>query len=78
MCVLQAYWGCAIGRHLLQASVRWADANGIARITLNVLETNTKAIQLYEQFGFEMEGVLRKDKRLSDGRYYNTVVMGRC
>ncbi|CAM3863619.1 Acetyltransferase [Cohnella lubricantis] len=45
---------------------------------MNVLETNTKAIQLYEQFGFEMEGVLRKDKRLSDGRYYNTVVMGRC
>ncbi|KIN33893.1 hypothetical protein B4070_0693 [Bacillus subtilis] len=26
---------------------------------------------------FEAEGILRKEKLLSDGNYYNTVVMGR-
>lgn len=77
VCVLQAYWGYAIGRNLIKASVEWADANGVSKMTLNVLETNEKAIRLYVQFGFEVEGVLQKDKRLSDGRFYNTVVMGR-
>jgi len=44
---------------------------------LNVLETKDKAIHLYKKLGFEIEGVLKKDKRLSDGNYYNIIVMGR-
>ncbi|GAB2700938.1 hypothetical protein GCM10027018_20300 [Paenibacillus thermoaerophilus] len=46
-------------------------------MTLNVLETNEKAIQLYKRFGFEVEGILKNDKVLSDGKYYNTIMMGR-
>lgn len=44
---------------------------------LNVIETNEKAISLYQKNGFAVEGVLKKDKRLSDGNFYNTIVMGR-
>ncbi|WP_243494890.1 GNAT family N-acetyltransferase [Priestia aryabhattai] len=51
--------------------------SGEGYMTLNVLETNKKAIDLYEKFGFEVEGVLKNDKVLSDGKFYNTVVMGR-
>lgn len=47
-------------------------------MTLCVLETNERAIKLYQQQGFEIEGILKKDKLLSDGKYYNTIVMGRC
>lgn len=47
------------------------------KITLNVLESNERAITLYKKHGFEIEGVLKKDKLLSDGDYYNTVMMGR-
>lgn len=47
-------------------------------MALHVLETNDKAIMLYEKLGFEVEGLLKNDKILSDGKYYNTVVMGRC
>lgn len=46
-------------------------------ITLNVLETNDKAIKLYKGLGFEIEGILKNDKILADGNYYNTIVMGR-
>lgn len=46
-------------------------------MTLNVLETNDKAIKLYEKLGFEIEGILKNDKRLADGKYYNTIIMGR-
>ena len=49
----------------------------IKKMTLNVLETNEKAILLYKKLGFELEGVLKNDKLLSDGNYYHTVVMGR-
>lgn len=55
----------------------WADTNGIQKITLNVLETNTNAIKLYQKLGFEIEGILKKDKLLSDGKLYNTIMMGR-
>ncbi|MFD0871056.1 GNAT family N-acetyltransferase [Paenibacillus residui] len=77
VCILQQYWGFGIGKNLLEASVHWADSNGIKKIALNVLETNDKAIRLYKKYGFEVEGVLKKDKILSDGNYYNTILMGR-
>lgn len=75
--VLEAYWGYGIGKNLLMESLDWADANHIRKMTLKVLETNKKAILLYEKCGFEVEGILREDKFLSDGKYYNTVLMGR-
>ncbi|MBY6035972.1 GNAT family N-acetyltransferase [Fictibacillus nanhaiensis] len=77
VCVLKEYWGNGIGENLLRESVHWADSNGINKITLNVLETNDKAIKLYKKYGFEVEGILEQDKKLSDGNYYNTVIMGR-
>ncbi len=77
VCVLKDYWGCSIGKNLLKESILWADSNDIKKITLNVLETNEKAIKLYEKLGFEKEGILKKDKLLSDGKYYNTIIMGR-
>lgn len=75
--VLQEFWGYGIGRSLLQEVVRWADREGLEKLNLQVLETNHKAIRLYESLGFEVEGILRRDKRLADGQFYNTVVMGR-
>ncbi|KIL74436.1 GNAT family N-acetyltransferase [Pseudobacillus badius] len=75
--ILQDYWGRGIGKNLLKESIAWADANNIEKMTLHVLETNEKAIRLYEKCGFQIEGLLQKDKILSDGNYYNTVVMGR-
>ena len=75
--ILKEYWGYGIGKNLLKETVYWADSNEIRKMTLNVLETNEKAIKLYKGFGFEVEGILKKDKMLSDGNYYNTILMGR-
>lgn len=77
VCVLKEYWENGIGKNLLKESITWADGSGITKITLNVLETNDKAIELYKKSGFEIEGILRKDKLLADGKYYNTIIMGR-
>jgi len=77
VCVLKDFWGHGIGKYLLQESILWADSNGIKKIALTVLETNVKAIELYKRLGFEIEGILKNDKILSDGKYYNTIVMGK-
>jgi ribosomal protein S18 acetylase RimI-like enzyme len=77
ICVLKEFWGYGIGKNLLKESIHWADSNGIKKVTLSVLETNDKAVKLYEKYGFEVEGVLKRDKFLSDGNYYNTILMGR-
>lgn len=61
----------------MNESISWAEDNDIQKMTLNVLETNHKAITLYQKMGFEVEGVLKKDRLLVDGQYYNTVIMGR-
>lgn len=66
-----------IGTNLLKETIRWADTNDIKKITLSVLETNEKAIILYKKYGFEEEGLLKKDKLLTDGNYYNTIIMGK-
>lgn len=77
ICVLQEFWGYSIGSNLLKESISWADSHNIHKITLNVLETNDSAISLYTKLGFEVEGILKNDKLLSDGKFYNTIVMGR-
>lgn len=46
-------------------------------MTLRVSETNERASALYQKHGFTIEGIFKKDKRLSDGTYDNTIVMGR-
>jgi RimJ/RimL family protein N-acetyltransferase len=77
ICVLKEYWGYGVGKNFLKEIIQWADSNGIKKINLAVLETNDKAIKLYKKYGFEIEGVLRNDKILSDGKFYNTILMGR-
>ena len=72
VCILKNYWGYGMGKNLLKETINWANSNEIKKITLSVLETNKNAIELYKSFGFEIEGVLKNDKLLSDDIYYNT------
>jgi RimJ/RimL family protein N-acetyltransferase len=77
VCVLKEFWGYGIGKNLLTQCIAWADSNNIKKITLNVMETNKTAIELYKRLGFEIEGTLKNDKVITDGKYYNTILMGR-
>ncbi|MEK4075631.1 GNAT family N-acetyltransferase [Paenibacillus sp. FSL M7-0656] len=77
VCVSREFWGHGIGKNLLEKSIEWADQTGVEKMTLNVLASNEKAIELYQKSGFEIEGILKKDRRHADGQYYDTIVMGR-
>ncbi len=77
ICIIKKYWGYGIGKVLLKNILMWADTVGVEKISLNVIQTNTKAIQLYKRYGFVEEGLLLNDRIHKDGNYYNTVVMSR-
>lgn len=77
ICISKDYWGYGIGKVLLENILMWADTAGLKKISLTVVQTNTKAIQLYKSFGFVEEGLLVKDRLHKDGNYYNTVIMGK-
>ncbi|MBU3146593.1 GNAT family N-acetyltransferase [Clostridium sp. CF012] len=78
ICISKEYWGLGIGKVLLENILIWADTVEIEKISLTVVQTNTKAIQLYIRYGFVEEGLLIRDRIHKDGSYYNTVIMGRA
>ena len=77
ICISKEYWGYGIGKVLIENILMHIDMVGIEKISLTVVQTNTKAIELYKTYGFVEEGLLMKDRIHNDGNYYNTVIMGR-
>jgi putative acetyltransferase len=63
-----------IGRALLEAAVAWARRAGVSKLELHVFPWNEPAIQLYESFGFEREG-LRRGHYLRDGVPVDALLM---
>ncbi|MFP4460777.1 MAG: GNAT family N-acetyltransferase [Thermotogota bacterium] len=71
------YFGKGIGSMLMENLMRWGEKNQvIRRMTLFVMHSNKRAIQLYQRFGFSIEGVRRKAVRFEDGRVQDLVMMG--
>ncbi|OOM69943.1 GNAT family N-acetyltransferase [Clostridium sp. BL-8] len=77
ICIEKDYWSYGIGKVLIENVLKTMDSVGIKKISLTVVQTNTKAIQLYKKYGFVEEGILINDRIHKDGKYYNTVMMGR-
>jgi RimJ/RimL family protein N-acetyltransferase len=65
-----------IGTRLLTAALADADRIGLERIELWVFLGNGPAQRLYRGFGFVVEGVMRKARKL-DGRYDDQILMAR-
>ena len=65
--------GSALLAALIDAADNWHD---IRRIELDVFTDNLAAIHLYEKFGFEHEGTLRKNA-FRNGEYVDAHVMAR-
>ena len=56
-----------IGRSLLEQAVEWARESEVEKLELHVFPYNEPAIKLYEQFGFEREGLRRNHFRRGGG-----------
>ncbi len=68
--------GEGIGTTLVEAALDYAREHGAYKVSLEVWPHNSAAIALYERFGFEREGYLRKHWRRRNGELWDSVVMG--
>jgi RimJ/RimL family protein N-acetyltransferase len=57
----------------MNAALQKAKIKGLTRIELTVREKNTPAIALYEQMGFEKEGI-HKNGVCIDGKYESHIL----
>lgn len=77
MAVHDAYAGRGAGTALMSAAVQQAEKwLGIKRLELFVYDDNSRAIALYERFGFEREGLYRAYS-WRDGAYVDAIAMAR-
>ena len=77
MSVHDDWQGQGVGAALMRAGLDLADNwLGLTRLELEVYTDNEPAIHLYERFGFEREGVLRRHA-YRDGRYVDSLLMAR-
>jgi putative acetyltransferase len=77
LAVHDAYAGRGAGTALLAAVIDLADNwLNLKRLELSVYADNTRAIALYERFGFEREG-LRRAYAWRNGAYVDSVAMAR-
>lgn len=74
--IRKKYWGIGLGSEIMNYLIDWAKSNKITKkINLLVREDNIRGVKLYEKFGFEKEGILKKDICVN-GIYHNTMAMG--
>lgn len=76
MAILPEWRGKGVGSALLEALIGWAEADGSHKMELYVWPHNTAAIGLYEKFGFEREGYLKKHYRRANGELWDCIIMG--
>lgn len=76
MWVLEEWRGRGIGSALLETCIDQARAARAHKVALQVWPHNSRAIALYEKFGFEREGYLRAHYRRRNGELWDAVIMG--
>jgi RimJ/RimL family protein N-acetyltransferase len=76
MLVASGWRGRGIGSALLRSGIEWARQAGAHKIALQVWPHNAAAIALYEKFGFQREGLLRRHYRRRNGELWDAIIMG--
>lgn len=70
------YWGKGIGTKTIQFLEEEVRKKGYRRMECMVADTNPRAIRLYVQLGFELEGK-KREAFFIDGRYVDLLMLGK-
>ncbi len=76
MLVKDGFRGQGVGSALVERAIEYAREQGCHKIALQHWPHNTAARALYEKYGFEQEGYLRRHYPRKDGDIWDAVVMG--
>lgn len=73
---MRKYWGIGVASSLIDSLLEWSiDGNMIRKINLRVRADNYRAISLYKQKGFVVEGIL-KNEIFINNTFYDNLWMG--
>ena len=76
--VKKAFWNQGLGRILLEEALAWAeDSQDIRRLELSVQVRNERAVHLYKDLGFEIEGLQKRGAYLKEGIFLDVYLMGK-
>ena len=76
--ILKSFWGMGIGSLLMEEILYWAqETQVIRRLELTVQAQNTRAIRLYQKFGFEKEATMLRGARSDQGEFLDVHLMRR-
>lgn len=70
MMILRDYWDQGLGRRLLGILLEHARAKGLKRVEATVRVANERAVRMYKNAGFSIEGT-RNNAALIDGIYHD-------
>lgn len=73
--VSKKYWGLSIGKQMMLTAIEWAEKNNISKIQLQVRSDNNRAIQLYNNLGFIIEGKITRALKINN-EYFDDYIMG--
>jgi ribosomal protein S18 acetylase RimI-like enzyme len=74
--VKKEYRNQGIGKLLIKELLNWAEQNPlIEKVSLGVLSTNQRAIELYKSMGFTEEGRKMKEVKFSEDLYVDDILM---
>lgn len=70
------YWSKGYGTQIMEKLIDWGfNGLNLNRLYLHVFSTNTRAINLYEKIGFQLEGEMR-EMLFQNGEYVSVLVYG--
>lgn len=72
--VRKSHWGRGIGSNLMERQIAFAKAAGVEIIQLSVRSDNTRAIRLYQKWGFVPFGTYPRFFKIN-GEYFDAVYM---
>ncbi|MGT2833216.1 GNAT family N-acetyltransferase [Streptococcus halotolerans] len=76
--VKQAYNGHGVGHYLMELVCDWAEHSPqMKRLELTVQSRNHRAIKLYQDFGFEIEGEKKAALKLDEETYLDLLMMSK-
>lgn len=76
MFISKEYRGIGVGKHLMDYALQWAgEKEWLKKIILGVYSSNLRAMKLYLDYGFRIEGIIRDMARI-EGSYADEITMG--
>jgi len=75
--ILKEFRKIGIGTAMMKYIMEWARRQkGLEKVSLTVFSTNEAAINLYRTFGFQIEGMSKKQYKI-EGKYIDETIMGK-